>query len=71
MFYRWVNLKAVKRLVEADALKMEIIPNPKVNNGHFQEISYSSSFPFVLTRVLHCYLVARLFYFKVEIAGKI
>ena len=27
---RWVNLKAIKRLVEADALKMEIIPNPKV-----------------------------------------
>ncbi|KAI5408146.1 UTP--glucose-1-phosphate uridylyltransferase isoform X2 [Lathyrus oleraceus] len=25
----WVNLKAIKRLVEADALKMEIIPNPK------------------------------------------
>jgi hypothetical protein len=25
-----VNLKAVKRLVEAEALKMEIIPNPKV-----------------------------------------
>ncbi|XP_050909949.1 UTP--glucose-1-phosphate uridylyltransferase-like [Lathyrus oleraceus] len=32
----WVNLKAIKRLVEADALKMEIIPNPKVNIGHFQ-----------------------------------
>ncbi|KAK4353751.1 hypothetical protein RND71_025945 [Anisodus tanguticus] len=26
---RWVDLKAIKRLVEADALKMEIIPNPK------------------------------------------
>ncbi|WZZ38508.1 hypothetical protein YC2023_034767 [Brassica napus] len=26
----WVNLKAIKKLVEADALKMEIIPNPKV-----------------------------------------
>nr|ACN50183.1 UDP-glucose pyrophosphorylase [Annona cherimola] len=25
----WVNLSAIKRLVEADALKMEIIPNPK------------------------------------------
>ena len=25
-----MNLKAIKRLVEADALKMEIIPNPKV-----------------------------------------
>jgi len=25
----WVNSKAIKRLVEADALKMEIIPNPK------------------------------------------
>jgi UTP--glucose-1-phosphate uridylyltransferase len=36
MIYRWVNLKAIKRLVEADALKMEIIPNPKVNIGHFQ-----------------------------------
>ena len=29
-YTRWVNLKAIKRLVEADALKMEIIPNPKV-----------------------------------------
>ncbi|XAR73610.1 UTP--glucose-1-phosphate uridylyltransferase [Bertholletia excelsa] len=29
----WVNLNAVKRLVEADALKMEIIPNPKEVNG--------------------------------------
>jgi hypothetical protein len=25
-----VKLKAIKQLVEADALKMEIIPNPKV-----------------------------------------
>ncbi|XP_052195053.1 UTP--glucose-1-phosphate uridylyltransferase isoform X1 [Diospyros lotus] len=25
----WVNLNAIKRLVEANALKMEIIPNPK------------------------------------------
>eukprot|EP00897_Mesotaenium_endlicherianum_P007184 jgi/Mesen1/6494/ME000332S05503 len=25
----WVNLKAIKRLVAAEALKMEIIPNPK------------------------------------------
>jgi UTP--glucose-1-phosphate uridylyltransferase len=25
----WVNLSAIKRLVQADALKMEIIPNPK------------------------------------------
>ena len=25
----WVNSKAIKRLVEADALKIEIIPNPK------------------------------------------
>ncbi|TYH80500.1 hypothetical protein ES332_D03G136200v1 [Gossypium tomentosum] len=31
--YRWVNLNAIKRLVEADALKMEIIPNPKEVNG--------------------------------------
>lgn len=30
IFGRWVNLNAIKRLVEADALKMEIIPNPKV-----------------------------------------
>ncbi|KAG5093668.1 hypothetical protein JHK84_049256 [Glycine max] len=30
---KWVNLKAVKRLVEADALKMEIIPNPKEVDG--------------------------------------
>jgi hypothetical protein len=30
VFGRWVNLKAIKRLVEAEALKMEIIPNPKV-----------------------------------------
>ncbi|CAN0897370.1 UTP--glucose-1-phosphate uridylyltransferase [Linum grandiflorum] len=29
----WVNLNAVKRLVEADALKMEIIPNPKEVEG--------------------------------------
>lgn len=29
----WVNLHAIKRLVEADALKMEIIPNPKEVEG--------------------------------------
>ncbi|CAN4105990.1 unnamed protein product [Withania somnifera] len=29
----WVDLKAIKRLVEADALKMEIIPNPKEVDG--------------------------------------
>uniref|UniRef100_A0A5B6ZTX1 UTP--glucose-1-phosphate uridylyltransferase n=1 Tax=Davidia involucrata TaxID=16924 RepID=A0A5B6ZTX1_DAVIN len=29
----WVNLKAIKRLVEVDALKMEIIPNPKEVDG--------------------------------------
>ncbi|KAL1105465.1 hypothetical protein V6Z11_D04G134300 [Gossypium hirsutum] len=29
----WVNLNAIKRLVEVDALKMEIIPNPKEVNG--------------------------------------
>ncbi|XP_021888036.1 UTP--glucose-1-phosphate uridylyltransferase [Carica papaya] len=29
----WVNLKAIKRLVQADALKMEIIPNPKEVDG--------------------------------------
>jgi UTP--glucose-1-phosphate uridylyltransferase len=29
----WVNLKAIKRLVEADALQMEIIPNPKEVDG--------------------------------------
>ncbi|WOK92838.1 UTP--glucose-1-phosphate uridylyltransferase [Canna indica] len=29
----WVNLKAIKRLVEADSLKMEIIPNPKEVDG--------------------------------------
>ncbi|KAK8588665.1 hypothetical protein V6N12_023089 [Hibiscus sabdariffa] len=29
----WLNLSAVKRLVEAEALKMEIIPNPKEVNG--------------------------------------
>ncbi|KAL3735711.1 hypothetical protein ACJRO7_024785 [Eucalyptus globulus] len=29
----WVNLKAIKRLVEAQALKMEIIPNPKEVDG--------------------------------------
>lgn len=29
----WVNLGAIKRLVEADALQMEIIPNPKEVNG--------------------------------------
>ncbi|KAJ6396599.1 hypothetical protein OIU77_021598 [Salix suchowensis] len=30
---RWVNMKAIKRLVEADALKMEIIRNPKEVDG--------------------------------------
>jgi UTP--glucose-1-phosphate uridylyltransferase len=29
----WVNLKAIKRLVQSDALKMEIIPNPKEVDG--------------------------------------
>ncbi|CAH9133538.1 unnamed protein product [Cuscuta epithymum] len=29
----WVNLNAIKRLVEADALQMEIIPNPKEVDG--------------------------------------
>lgn len=29
----WVNLNAIKRLVEGNALKMEIIPNPKEVNG--------------------------------------
>ncbi|XP_042504628.1 UTP--glucose-1-phosphate uridylyltransferase [Macadamia integrifolia] len=29
----WVNLKAIKRLVEANELKMEIIPNPKEVDG--------------------------------------
>ncbi|XP_043695536.1 UTP--glucose-1-phosphate uridylyltransferase [Telopea speciosissima] len=29
----WVNLKAIKRLVEVDAVKMEIIPNPKEVDG--------------------------------------
>ncbi|GLU10613.1 hypothetical protein SLE2022_274050 [Rubroshorea leprosula] len=29
----WVNLNAIKRLVQADALKMEIIPNPKEVGG--------------------------------------
>ncbi|KAF6144555.1 hypothetical protein GIB67_006047 [Kingdonia uniflora] len=29
----WLNMKAVKRLVEAHALKMEIIPNPKEVDG--------------------------------------
>ncbi|CAM8976880.1 unnamed protein product [Rhodiola kirilowii] len=29
----WVNLSAIKRLVEADAFKMEIIPNPKEVEG--------------------------------------
>ncbi|XXG39239.1 hypothetical protein AAC387_Pa01g0251 [Persea americana] len=29
----WLNLKAIKRFVEAEALKMEIIPNPKEVNG--------------------------------------
>ncbi|KAL3613367.1 UTP--glucose-1-phosphate uridylyltransferase [Castilleja foliolosa] len=30
----WVNLKAINRLVEGDALKMEIIPNPKEVDGY-------------------------------------
>ncbi|KAK4480061.1 hypothetical protein RD792_013118 [Penstemon davidsonii] len=29
----WVNLQAIKRLVQGDALKMEIIPNPKEVDG--------------------------------------
>ncbi|GLT97347.1 hypothetical protein SLE2022_149170 [Rubroshorea leprosula] len=29
----WVNLNAIKRVVQADALKMEIIPNPKEVDG--------------------------------------
>nr|ACC62216.1 UDP-glucose pyrophosphorylase [Paulownia sp. ZKC-2008] len=29
----WVNLQAINRLVEGDALKMEIIPNPKEVDG--------------------------------------
>lgn len=29
----WVNLQSINRLVEADALKMEIIPNPKEVDG--------------------------------------
>ncbi|KAK6154094.1 hypothetical protein DH2020_013733 [Rehmannia glutinosa] len=29
----WVNLKAIDRLVQGDALKMEIIPNPKEVDG--------------------------------------
>ncbi|CAN6806137.1 unnamed protein product [Brassica oleracea] len=29
----WVNLKTIKKLMEADALKMEIIPNPKEVDG--------------------------------------
>ncbi|KAL3527398.1 hypothetical protein ACH5RR_012054 [Cinchona calisaya] len=29
----WVNLKAIKRLVEEEALEMEIIPNPKEVDG--------------------------------------
>jgi len=29
----WVNLSAIKRLVEADSLQMEIIPNPKEVDG--------------------------------------
>lgn len=73
MIYRWVNLKAVKRLVEADALKMEIIPNPKVQIGHFQEIGDSPSFTFVfsLIGVLYCGLVTGIFDIKLEIADKI
>jgi hypothetical protein len=37
-----VNLKAIKRLVEADALKMEIIPNPKV--FHLADFLYALKF---------------------------
>ncbi|GJP51765.1 hypothetical protein CLOM_g10908, partial [Closterium sp. NIES-68] len=29
----WLNLAAIKRLVESDALKLDIIPNPKVVDG--------------------------------------
>ncbi|KAJ0043981.1 hypothetical protein Pint_18329 [Pistacia integerrima] len=36
----WVNLNAIKRLVEADALKMEIIPNPKAHSFFLQKLSF-------------------------------
>ncbi|XP_050916835.1 UTP--glucose-1-phosphate uridylyltransferase [Lathyrus oleraceus] len=51
----WVNLKAIKRLVEADALKMEIIPNPKEVDGvkvdlklKFQKGGKKRRFPWIL-----------------------
>lgn len=47
-FYRWVSLKAIKRLVEADALKMEIIPNPKVW-GRLQSFTLSLKLALVST----------------------
>lgn len=31
-------MKAIKRLVEADALKMEIIPNPKVRVKRYENL---------------------------------
>jgi len=37
---RWVNLKAIKRLVEANALQMEIIPNPKVMLATMIDVLY-------------------------------
>ncbi|XP_071914485.1 UTP--glucose-1-phosphate uridylyltransferase-like isoform X3 [Coffea arabica] len=47
----WVNLKAIKRLVQKSALKMEIIPNPKV---YQYGISHSvSSLPTTKVRPVH------------------
>ncbi|TYI61604.1 hypothetical protein E1A91_D10G184400v1 [Gossypium mustelinum] len=48
----WVNLNALKRLVEADALKMEIIPNPKEVNGI--KVLQLETTAGVVIRVLNC-----------------
>lgn len=48
-----MNLKAIKRLVKAEALKMEIIPNLKVHHpGEF--VLY---FSFALHLSKHCFFV--------------
>lgn len=48
-------MKAIKRLVEADALKMEIIPNPKVLIGYFSsDIMYFLIFLVGVQDVILC-----------------
>lgn len=44
-------MKAIKRLVEADALKMEIIPNPKVRVNVGKPFFHLSHFMNLITGV--------------------